>query len=309
MQRMSYAQLIDQSALKWFTKTRLIYIGIGCCLFIGLAVTLSGSKAEQVQSEKVDQLALLLKANESLQETNEILRKRLSAQNQTTRSAPRQNAARNTFVSFEPGQGFQKPNQEKKELYIPRGAVFRARLITSIKTSIQESFVIAETTKVFEMDSKRRIERGSRLIGTASLDRALKGVSVKFDTLVTPKGVQYDALSLLALSERAYPLIEGLYFSDAGAKYGTALAFGFLSGFSSSGMEREATIAGSMTTPSLTNQALGGLSVASFKIAEHAMESLQNENIEHVVVPAGTDIYLTFARKWNIPDLERGVSR
>lgn len=306
---MSYAQLIDQSALKWFTKRRLTYIGASLVLFIGLAYFLSSSEVENSGSEKVDQLALLLKANESLKETNELLRKRLETKNNSRTSIPQRHTARNAFVSFEPGPGFQKPNKEANELYIPRGAVFRARLITSIKTSIQESFVIAETTRTFEMDSKRRIERGSRLIGSASLDRVLKGVTVKFDTLVTPKGVQYDDLSLLALSEQAYPLVEGIYFSDAGGKYGTALAFGFLSGFSSAGMEREATISGSVVSPSLTNQALGGLSVASFKIAEQAMESLQNENIEHVVVPAGTDIYLAFAHKWTMPGQEKGVSK
>lgn len=306
---MSMKQLIDQSGLQWLTRRRLIYFGVGLVLFIVTVYLLSTSEAKPAKTERVDQLELLLKANQSLHETNEILKQKLSAQ-QSSRSVSRRSAAaQNTFVSFEPGQGFQRPNQEKKDLYIPRGSVFRARLITSIKTSIQESFVIAETTRTFEMDSKRRIERGSRLIGSASLDRALKGVTVKFDTLVTPKGIQYDDLALLALSDRAYPLIEGIYFSDAGAKYGTALAFGFLSGFSSAGMEREATIAGSVATPSLSNQALGGLSVASFKIAEQAMESLQDENIEHVVVPAGTDIYLAFTKRWNIADQERGVAR
>ncbi len=306
---MSMKQLIEQSGLQWFTKRRITYLGVGLTLFVIAVYLLSASEAKTTKTEEVDQLELLLKANQSLQETNEILKQNLNAQQSPRSTGPRPSSAQNTFVSFEPGQGFQRPNQEKKDLYIPRGSVFRASLVTSIKTSIQESFVIAETTRTFEMDTKRRIEKGSRLIGTASLDRALKGVTVKFDTLVTPKGVQYDDLALLALSDRAYPLIEGIYFSDAGAKYGTALAFGFLSGFSSAGMEREATVAGSVATPSLSNQALGGLSVASFKIAEQAMESLQDENVEHVVVPAGTDIYLAFTKRWNIADHERGVAK
>lgn len=306
---MSFQQLIDQSSLKWFTKRRLILIGIGFSLFVIGIYLLSNSEANQSKTAKVDQLELLLKANQSLQETNELLKKRLSEKSAARPSMARSFSIQNTFVSSEPGQGFQKPNQEKRELYIPRGSVFKARLITSIKTSIQESFVIAETTRTFEMDTKRRIEKGSRLIGSASLDRVLKGVTVKFDTLVTPKGVQYDDLGLLALSEKAYPLVEGIYFSDAGSKYGTALAFGFLSGFSSAGMEREATPNGSVATPSLTNQALGGLSVASFKIAEQAMDSLKDAGVEHVVVPAGTDIYLAFTKRWNIADQERGVAK
>jgi len=306
---MSFQQLIDQSRLRWFTKRRLFFIGVGFILFVVAIYFLSYSEANQPTTEKVDQLELLLKANQSLKETNELLKRRLNEHGTERPRMARSSSIKNTFVSIEPGLGFQKPNQEKKELYIPRGSVFKARLITSIKTSIQESFVIAETSRSFEMDSKRRIEKGSRLIGSASLDRVLKGVTVKFDTLVTPKGVQYDDLGLLALSEKAYPLVEGIYFSDAGSKYGTALAFGFLSGFSSSGMERESTLTGSVATPSLTNQALGGLSVASFKIAEQAMESLKDEGVEHVVVPAGTEIYLAFTKRWNIVDQERGVAK
>ncbi len=292
-----------EGPLSWFTLKRFLLLGSSALVLILLIFYLDSNSNADAPS-KTAQMEELIRANESLKETIEMLRKRSGAK----QSFAKTNSSSNAFVSFEPGQGFQKPYAIKNDLYIPRGAVFRARLITSIKTSIQESFVIAETTNTFEMDSRRRIEKGSRLIGSASLDRVLQGVVVKFDTLVTKKGIQYDDLSLIALSERAYPLIEGIYFSEAGLKYGTALAFGFLSAFASGGMEREATPEGSVAKPSLTNQALSGLGVASFKVAEEAMQSLKSESVEHVVVPAGTDIYIAFARKWTL-DPEKGISK
>lgn len=251
-----------------------------------------------------DHLMELIRANQQLKETIRDLKVKTKA---TTPLVSKTHGS--SFISVEPGQGFRSPSTEKISIYIPRGAVFKARLITSIKTSVQDSFVIAETTATFEMDSRRRIERGSRLIGSASLDRILKGVVVRFDTLVTPKGIQYDGLALLALSEQAYPMIEGIHFSDAGIKYGTALAFGFLSGFATGGMERENTITGSAPKQNLTNQALSGLSIASFKVADEAMNDLRDEPAEYVVVPAGADVYLAFERKWELGTSERGVTR
>lgn len=303
---MSLAQLLEGKKISlpgWITKKHATITLVAIVVSI-LSVWLY---SDSQSSQKQNQIAELVRMNDELVKTISTLKSEIK--NRGGPQTHRVSSAIPTFVSVEPGVGFQRQFSDKKELYIPRGAVFRARLITSIKTSIQESFVIAETTNTFEMDSKRRIEKGSRLIGSASMDRALKGVTVKFDTLVTPKGVQYDDLSLLALSQNAFPLIEGIHFSDAGLKYGTALAFGFLSGFANGGMEREPTIGGSVSKPTLANQALSGLSVSSFKIADEAMQSLHDENVEHVVVPAGSDIYVAFNRKWSIQNSEKGILR
>ena len=300
MQLMSLHQLLNTPSRKipdWLANRRALFAGAGILIFFAGFWILNGSTT----SSASNQITALLEANEKLKET-------LTTLKQNAKAKVAQGDSRRSIIplTIEPGQGFRAMNTSQKDLYIPRGAVFKAQLVTSIKTSIHESFVIAETTHTFQMGSKKRIERGSRLIGSASLDRALKGVTVKFDSLVTPKGIQYDDLSLLALSEKAYPLVEGIYFSDAGTRYGTALAFGFLSGFASGGMEREATVAGSISKPSLTNQALSGLSVSSFKIAEDVMESLKDESIEQVIVPAGTEIYVAFLKKWILvnPDSE-----
>jgi hypothetical protein len=141
------------------------------------------------------------------------------------------------------------------------------------------------------MDSKRFIPKGTRLIGSAQLN-LLKGVSVSFDTMVLPDGKQIDGVSLVALDRRAFPELNGIYFSNKSSVYGAGLAFGFLSGFAGAAQDREVTIAGSVPTPSLKNQMLGGMSAASFVVAENILRDIQNQSIEYVVVPAGEEIFI-----------------
>ncbi|MCB0361877.1 MAG: hypothetical protein KDD35_04110, partial [Bdellovibrionales bacterium] len=104
--------------------------------------------------------------------------------------APNQNSVRRSYEAgsdrgsikvfdIDPGDGFTKVNVETKEYYIPTGAIFQARLITPIKTSVSKTFVMAETTREYRMDMNRKIPKGSRLIGRASLNTVLKGVGVE----------------------------------------------------------------------------------------------------------------------------------
>ncbi|RME14064.1 MAG: hypothetical protein D6797_09710 [Bdellovibrio sp.] len=202
-------------------------------------------------------------------------------------------------VNYDPGTGFITLTHKKENLYIPTGAVFQAKLITPIKTSVQKTFVIAEVTNEFRMDMKRRILKGSRLIGHSRLDVVLKGVIVEFDKLVLPNGKE-TKISALALSRNALPEIDGLYFSDKLQTYGTALAFGFLSGFSDAAMEREVTTLGSQPKPSLSNQILSGLSTSAFQVAEDILRDIQNRAIEYVVVPAGEPIFVALTRSYTI---------
>jgi len=221
------------------------------------------------------------------------------------RVSPRLQLASNAYVGFTPQTGFQEITKSKKDFYIPRGSVFQARTLTSIKTSITESFVVAETTQTFELDRKRRIPKGTRLIGSAKLNPVLKGLIVRFDTMVLPSGKQIDGLRLLALDHRAFPELEGIFFSDKAEVYGTAMAFGFLSGFSSAGQEREATSNGSVPTPSIKNQVLGGLSAASFSVAEDMLKDIKDKAVEYVILPAGETCFVVFEEKLNV-DSERG---
>lgn len=202
-------------------------------------------------------------------------------------------------LSYDPGEGFTKLNRAQSEVYIPTGAVFQAELLTPIKTSVERTFVMAEITNDYRMDMKRKFERGSRLIGRSHFDPILKGVIVEFNMIVSPKGIE-SSLSGLAMSRNALPQIEGLYFSDKLVNYGTALAFGFLSGFSSAGREREVTAFGSQPTISTGNQVLEGLSVASFQVANQILNDIRERSIEYVVVPAGEPIFVVLTQRYNI---------
>lgn len=297
------APLVEKIQTQASTK-KLLLFGL---LFVSLSAigyVLLSSKSAESLTEK-DQLLLEL-AQMSIQleklktDLSEQRSKQISSVEKRPSGKPRPKM--NTIIPVAAGNAFQKVGDAKLQPYIPRGAVFQARLLTSIKTSIQGSVVVAETARPFEMDAKRRIPIRTRLIGKAVYDPTLKGVNVSFETITSPNGLQYDRLKLVALSERAWPLIEGMVLDDTGVQMGAALGFGFLSGFASGAQEREASAFGSVTKPSVKNQVLSGLSVASFQIAEQALEKMKNDALEYVVVPAGTSIYVLFNEKWEVPE-------
>jgi len=219
--------------------------------------------------------------------------RRLSSQSSATFAPTTQ------VISVDPGEGFLEIHKQTNEIYIPTGSVFQARLVTPIKTSVERTFVMAETTSEFRMDMERRIPKGSRLIGRSRLNPILKGVIVEFDTLVLPNGLETN-LSAMALSRNALPEIDGLYFSDSLETYGTALAFGFLSGFADAGRRREVTAIGTQVEESLSNQVLAGLSTAAFQVAEDILSDIRTSAVEYVVVPAGEPIFVALTRRYNI---------
>lgn len=201
------------------------------------------------------------------------------------------------IVNYDPGEGFAALSAATTQVYIPTGAVFQAELLTPIKTSVERTFVMAETTAEYRMDGKRRIPRGSRLIGRSHFDPLLKGVIVEFGTIVFPDGME-SSLNALALSRNALPEIEGLYFSDRMANYGTALAFGFLSGFAGGAREGSYTLVGYQPDVSISNQVLTGLSAASFQVANQIMSDIRSSALEYVVVPAGEEVFVVLTQKY-----------
>lgn len=201
------------------------------------------------------------------------------------------------IINFDPGDGFVAVDAVDNEIYIPTGSVFQARLITPIKTSVERTFVMAETINEFRMDMKRRIPKGCRLIGRSRLNPVLKGVIVEFDLLVLPNGIE-TPLRGLALSRNALPEIDGLYFSDRLQTYGTALAFGFLSGFADAARVREPTFFGPQPEVSVSNQMLAGLSGASFRVAEEILRDIRERAIEYVVVPAGEPVFVALTGRY-----------
>jgi len=280
-----------------------VLVAAGLIFFASEESSNTPNASTEVDAESLESLMRIQRDAERLQAD-------LKGLNETSSSLPRTRAiqSRNLgsttspIISYDPGEGFTVLHAEKPGAYIPTGAVFRASLVTPIKTSVQKTFVIAESTHEFRMDQKRKIPKGSRLIGRSHLDPILKGVIVEFDTLVVPNGME-SSISALALSRNALPELEGLYFSDRLTTYGTALAFGFLSGFSDAAREREGTAFGSQPTVSVANQVLGGLSTASFQVANDMLRDIKQNSIDFVVVPAGELIFVALTQRYQMEGL------
>lgn len=285
----------------------------------GLLSTFKGAKVhrnqalatEQDQNAKsLAQLMRFQKETKSLQEELKELRHPASSEqgdNANVRRAAQSGRAASggRIINFDPGEGFASVSVADKDVYIPMGAVFQAQMITPIKTSLERTFVMAETTREYRMDMKRRIPSRSRLVGRSRLNPVLKGVIVEFDTLVLPNGIE-TSVSGLALSRNALPEIEGLYFSNDIETYGTALAFGFLSGFAGAAYQMQATPFGSVPEVSLNNQVVAGLSTASFQVAEDILRDIRTRSVAYVVVPAGEQIFVALTRRYN---MNQGASK
>ncbi len=300
-------------------RNKLTQIVVGLTVVL-IAIVLIGiglwrvSENTKIEDQKEQEAALvteLLKLEhetKNLQEEIKGIRTAASVPPRPKKTVPQRRVAQaapavpdysDQIISFDPGEGFTVIEMSNEGLYIPTGAIFRARLITPIKTSVQRTFVIAETTHEFRMDMDRRIPKGSRLIGRSHLNTILKGVIVEFDTLVLPAGIE-TRISGLALSRNALPEIDGLYFSDDLQNYGAALAFGFLSGFTEAARTREPTIIGSQPEVTVSNQVLSGLSTASFQVAENILHDIRSRSVEYVVVPAGEPVFVALTQRYEI---------
>ena len=161
---------------------------------------------------------------------------------------------------------------------------------------------MAQTTHDFQDPAhpSRRIPAGSRLIGRASLNYAIRGVDVRFQTLVSPKGREYP-ISVLALSKQLFGELNGIFFSNDMETYSTIMAFGFINGFADAAKERESTVLGQVTKDTVGNKALSGLGSASFQVADEIISDIRNKAIDYVVVPAGERIFAVFTEKFVLP--------
>lgn len=318
---MSLEQLLkdNKETSAWtFQRRKLIRFLAGLGIMFGglivmaaLVLSTTGAPAraqlsEQEQKAQADSLAELMQVQKQaaeLKEQVESLREQNSAPRGGSYANPATGYAGGTTsarpVNYDPGTGFVDLKKEGGEVYVPTGAVFQAQLITPIKTSVERTFVMAEVTADYRMDMKRRIPKGSRLIGRSRLNPTLKGVIVEFETLVLPNGIE-TSIAGLALSRNALPEIEGLYFSDKGLTYGTALAFGFLSGFADAARTRQISFWGSVPEVTLDNQVLAGLSTASFQVANEILNDIRQSAVEYVVVPAGEMIFVALTRRYDV---------
>lgn len=294
--------------VRWVVVPGVIFLGVAVLFLIFEIQQRTRRSAQVVEQPSQPALERLVELKRETEEMNRQLEAMVSKHRasdvdrptsvrRTKRPSERSTANAWPVVNYDPRGGFSEINSSQKLNYIPRGAVFLAQLITPIKTSISESFVLAETTNEYRMDSVRRIPKGSRLIGGARLNPILKGVIVRFNTIVKPDGEQLN-IDALALNENALPELQGLFFSDKLERYSVALAFGFISGLSDASRTRESTIFGPLPRETTGNRLLSGLSTASFQVAENLLRDIQQHAVEYVVVPAGDRIFVALQSRF-----------
>jgi len=252
---------------------------------------------EEHSQEVLEQLLQLREEARQMQEELEAQRVRPSEQ-PTPRPAPVRGP---THVEVRPGEAFRSISPADESVYIPSGSVFRARLLMPVKTGIQETFVMAQTTHEYRMDSRRRIPRSTRLIGSARLNPMLRSVVVRFNKMVTPQGIEHP-VNILALSHELFPELEGIYFTNELETYSSIMAFGFLGGFAEASRPRDRTIFGREATQDLTGNLLHGASTASFRVMEEMIQDIRRRAVEFVIVPAGEPIFLVFEQRFVVPD-------
>lgn len=260
------------------------------------------TRTTQVHTEELKELLRIRnELRESQARVSEIISDvKTSKSTPTSTPAPPVKSSPLLYIDYSQGKSaFNEIWNQREPAYIPAGAVFQAKLITPIKTSVQRSFVLAEVTKTFRMDPERQIRQGSRLLGGARLNPVLKGVIVDFTLLVDPAGKEHN-IDALALSRNALPELEGLHFSNELENYSAALAFGFISGLSEAAQERDYTVFGPRPRITVENQLLHGLSTASFQVAEELIRDVRERAIEYVVIPAGENIFVALQRRYEI---------
>jgi hypothetical protein len=260
---------------------------------------LGGRKLAQEKQEDSEQLAELMRVQQKADELKNEIQTMKSGERPARGGGGGRGGSLAPAMAYDPGAGFVDLKKDADELYIPTGAVFQAQLLTPIKTSLNNTFVKAQVTEEYRMDMKRRIPKGSGLVGSAHLDTVLKGVIVTFDKLILPNGIE-TSIAGLALSRNALPEIDGLYFSNRDVTYGTALAFGFLSGFADAAKSRQTTIWGSQPEVTVENQVLAGLSTASFQVANQILNDIRSQAVEYTVVPAAERIFVALTRRYDV---------
>lgn len=262
--------------------------------------TVSSGQLDQQKSDKQqEKLERLLSLRQEVANLNEKVAdvRPVSRPERDSPSTQARPNSRPAAIGIKTESAFKNLKASDNSPYVPTGSVFRAKLLTPIKTSVRESFVLAETIADYQLDSDRKILKNSRLVGSARLNPVLKGVIVRFDRIVGPGGIERD-ISALALSENALPEIEGLYVSDEAERYGTALAFGFLGGLSEASKSRRETVFGSYEERTASNQVLSGLSTASFRVAEEMLRDLRERAVEYVIVPAGVNVFVALTDRF-----------
>jgi hypothetical protein len=197
------------------------------------------------------------------------------------------------------------PSTEKilSKNYAPFGRLIPCELVITIDSSIIKTPIVGLVTEDIYHDGRLIIPAGTEVHGLAQVDRVRERIaSGNRWTLVWHSGEELP-LNGIALDREKNADEEGWGITDGSAGLRGRLiksdslaeiklfAATFLSGAASALTEREQTIFGSISTPSLQNAPLKGAQDVLAAYAKQILETIQRDGF-YVRVPAGKQFYL-----------------
>jgi hypothetical protein len=204
--------------------------------------------------------------------------------------------------------------------YAPYGRLIPCELIVTVDSSSIRTPIIGLVTEDIYHAGRLIIPTGTEVHGRAQTDRARERIaSANSWTLVWQTGEEMT-LTGMALDREANPDGEGWGITDGSAGLRGRLiktddlaeiklfAASFLSGASGLLTDREFTIFGSQTSPTLQNAPLQGVQDVLGAYAKQIYDSIQRDGF-YVRVPAGKQFYLYVTQTIDQTDAAVGQSR
>jgi hypothetical protein len=215
------------------------------------------------------------------------------------------------------------PEPEPKQLsrdYAPYGRLIPCELIVTVDSSSIRTPIIGLITEDIYHAGRLIIPSGTEVHGRAQTDRARERIAgANSWTLVWQTG-QEMTLTGIALDREANPDGEGWDITDGSAGLRGRLiktddfaeiklfAASFLSGASGLLTDRQFTIFGSQTSPTLQNAPLQGAQDVLGAYAKQIYDSIQRDGF-YVRVPAGKQFYLYVTQTIDKSDAAVGETR
>ena len=215
------------------------------------------------------------------------------------------------------------PNTEAKPLskyYAPYGRLIPCELVITVDSSMIRTPIVGLITEDIYHDGRLIIPAGTEVHGVAQIDRVRERIaSGKRWTLVWQTGEELP-ISGIALDREKDANSEGWGITDGSAGLRGRLiksdslaeiklfAATFLSGAAGVFTERDNTLLGPITSPSLQNAPLKGAQDVLATYAKQILQSIQRDGF-YVRVPAGKQFYLYVTQTLDQTDATVGGTR
>ena len=204
--------------------------------------------------------------------------------------------------------------------YTPFGRMVRCQLVITVDSSSIQTPIIGLVTEDVWHQGRRIIPVGTEVHGNARVDRVRERIASSGNwTLVWPSGEEMS-VSGLALDREQEADQEGWGITDGSAGLRGYLiksddlaeiklfAATFLSGAADALTEKQSTIFGTQTTPTLQNAPFQGAHDVLNVYAQQVLQSIQRDGF-YVRVPAGKQFYLYLTQPLDRAEARVGGTR